>query len=225
MNTSTSNVVPLRTPNRPTARGVVKPKSSSAVSTACHKVADKDHTSVQWYTPPEIVRALGGDGGFDLDPCTPEDPTTLPARTAARMIPPSEDGLATPWPGGSYVWMNPPYGRGIERWLSKLASHPGGGIALVPANMDPAWMHTFVLAHPRTTALLFTRGRLKFIRPDGGEGNASPTGSVLVAYGSKAAANLKKALTSGALRGHYLDMARAVSIEGGAAANDEEVEA
>lgn len=90
-----TNVVPFKTANRPNRLAAAKPTRLTSV---CYKASDKAHTSVDWYTPHAIVRALGGRRGFDLDPCTPEDPSRLPAPTARRMIPPSQDGLATPWP-------------------------------------------------------------------------------------------------------------------------------
>ena len=204
-----TNVVPFKTANRPNRLAAAKPTRLTSV---CYKASDKAHTSVDWYTPPAIVRALGGRRGFDLDPCTPEDPSRLPAPTASRMIPPSQDGLATPWPKQAFVWMNPPYGKGIEKWLSKLANHPGGGIALVPVNMETGWMHDCVLSHPNATAILFTRGRLKFVRPDGTTGTAAPSGSVVVAYGRRAAGHLQQAQASGVLRGKFFAIERVVQV-------------
>ncbi|WP_075677505.1 hypothetical protein [Stenotrophomonas sp. TD3] len=54
----------------------------------------------------------------------------------------------------------------MEKWLSKLANHPGGGIALVPVSMETGWMHNCVLSHPNVTAILFTRGRLEAPKDD-----------------------------------------------------------
>lgn len=171
-----------------------------------------ERTTVEWYTPPAIVQVMGGQEGFDLDPCTPEDPSVLPAPTARRMIRPSEDGLATPWPEQDHVWMNPPYGRGIERWLEKLANHPGGGIALVPANLDPAWMHDYILKHPNANAMLATRGRLRFVKPDGSLAKAAPGGSVFVAYGRRAESNLRMARYRRIVQGHVLQVGHRPSV-------------
>jgi len=204
-----TNVVPFKTVNRPKRLAVAKP---TRLTTVCYKASDKAHTSVDWYTPPAIVKALGGRRGFDLDPCTPEDPSRLPAPTARRMIPPSQDGLLTPWPTQAFVWMNPPYGKGVEKWLSKLANHPGGGVALVPVSMETVWMHDCVLSHPNVTAILFSRGRLKFVRPDGTTGTAAPTGSVFVAYGARAARNLQKAQEQGVLRGKFFAIQRVMQV-------------
>jgi hypothetical protein len=192
-------------------KGLPAPKAAR-LTTACYKACDKDHSTVDWYTPPVIVEALGGKEGFDLDPCTPEEPSRLPAPTARRMITPSQDGLATAWWPRAFVWLNPPYGKGMDKWMAKLANHPGGGVALVPAHMDPGWMHEFVLNHPNTTAILITHGRLKFMRPDGSTGTAAPTGSVFVAYGQRAARNLKRAQAIGVLRGKFFAIQRVARV-------------
>lgn len=204
-----SNVLQFKPAARPKRLSASR---ATRLTTACYKACDKDHSTVDWYTPPAIVEALGGTEGFDLDPCTPEDPYRLPARTARRMIRPSEDGLATPWCPRAFVWLNPPYGKGMDKWMAKLANHPGGGVALVPAHMDPGWMHVFVLNHPNTTAILLTRGRLKFMRPNGGTGTGAPTGSVLVAYGQRAARNLKRAQEDGVLRGKFFAIQRVMQV-------------
>lgn len=213
-----SNVVPFRRlkPRRPDT----KPKLPELPP--FYKAVLAPASSVEWFTPPALVRALGGQSGFDVDPCTPEDPALLPMRTARRLIPPSEDGLTSLWPDWAFVWMNPPYGRAIDQWLHKLANHPAGGIALVPANMDARWMHDLVLGHSAVRAVLITRGRLKFVRPEGSAQAGATSGSVLVAYGDRAARHLKDAVEAGAVRGFHLPFARtSSSFDQGLAANDD----
>jgi hypothetical protein len=133
-------------------------------------------TTVEWYTPRAIFDALGLS--FDLDVCAP--PGGLPWIPAKRSFSREEDGLAQPWRGR--VWMNPPYGRGIEHWMRRLARH-GDGIALVFARTDTAWWQEAVR---QADAICFIRGRVRFIRgsdrtqPPG----VSPAPSVLMAYGA-----------------------------------------
>jgi hypothetical protein len=132
-------------------------------------------SSIEWYTPPELFEALGLR--FDLDPCAP--PGGLPWIPADRFFSREDDGLAQPWTGR--VWMNPPYGRGIEEWMRKLAAH-GDGIALVHARTDTAWWREATSA---ATAVCFLASRVRFVRgatmeqPPG----SSPVSSVLIAYG------------------------------------------
>jgi len=131
--------------------------------------------SNDWLTPPEIIAALGE---FDLDPCAHPDQEN---RTADHMIHPPVDGLSCEWHGR--VFLNPPYGSQLKKWIKKLAEHDNG-IALVPARTEVEswfWPYVWQKAH----AILFLRGRLYFHRPDGStEGNAGH-GSCLVAYGQR----------------------------------------
>ena len=60
------------------------------MDTSFQKTAAND----EWYTPREIIEALGP---FDLDPCAPMKPLW---RTAARMVNKEQDGLKNSWGGG-----------------------------------------------------------------------------------------------------------------------------
>lgn len=131
------------------------------------------HYSDEWYTPPEIVRALGP---FDLDPCAG------PMAHAARNLRREDDGLAQPWAGR--VWLNPPYSN-VHDWLAKMIAH-GDGVALVNARPETQWFQGAVRA---AVAVLWLRGRVDFKRPDG-VATHPPVGSVLVAYGERNAAAL-----------------------------------
>lgn len=144
--------------------------------------------SVEWLTPPELVRALGA---FDLDPCAHPDQFY---RTAATMIAPPTDGLSGDWWGR--VWLNPPYGHGVlVKWIKRLASH-GDGVALVPARTEvEKWFFPYVWES--ATALLFRRGRIYFHRPDGSTLGNAGHGSVLVAYGEQNATALRSSGISG----------------------------
>lgn len=80
-------------------------------------------SSDEWYTPKEVLKALGR---FDLDPCAPVHPLWP---TAEVMYDRDMDGLSLKWEGR--VWLNPPYSRPlIEQFVRKLAEH-GNGIALL----------------------------------------------------------------------------------------------
>lgn len=139
-------------------------------------------STVEWYTPPEIFEALKLT--FDLDPCAP--PGGLPWVPARRFYSRADDGLARPWTGR--VWLNPPYGRGIEQWMGKLAAH-GDGITLVHARTNTVWWREALSA---ATAVCFIAGGVRFVsdargtRPPG----ASPMGAVLLAYGVPCALHL-----------------------------------
>jgi hypothetical protein len=122
-----------------------------------------------WLTPLSVVQALGK---FDCDPCG------YPGHgTAEHLIHPPADGLKEHWHGR--VWLNPPYGRGIDAWLFRLWGH-GNGIALVPARTETEWFQTAV---SRCAAVCFLKKRIAFLTPEGISVTGNTIGSALVAYG------------------------------------------
>jgi DNA N-6-adenine-methyltransferase (Dam) len=129
--------------------------------------------SVEWYTPPEVFEALGLS--FDLDPAAPAG--GVPWVPAERSFSRADDGLSRPWAGR--VWLNPPYGHGVGRWLDRLSRH-GDGLALVFARTDTRWYQGVVR---RATAICFIAGRLSFVQPDGGRAGTAGAPSALLAFG------------------------------------------
>jgi phage N-6-adenine-methyltransferase len=135
-----------------------------------------------WLTPQWIIDALGP---FDLDPCASE---AWKSRVAPRFYTWCEDGLAQDW-SDAFCFVNPPYSNHVGRWLTRLADH-GNGIALVFARTETK---AFNANLARATSILFIKGRLTFLRADGGHvpGN-SGAASILVAYGERADARLRR---------------------------------
>jgi hypothetical protein len=133
--------------------------------------------TVEWYTPPYIFNALGVR--FDLDPCSPGPAKSfVPADT--HYVLPENNGLSDPWFGR--VWLNPPYGRGMDVWLSKLAAH-GDGIALVFARTSTRWFHQYV---PKSSGVLFVKGRVRYVNGSTMTIGDNPgTDSMLVAFGNE----------------------------------------
>lgn len=164
---------PSRTPGDRRS-GMSSHQSASAVTTT-------------WLTPLWIIDALGG---FDLDPCGyPGHPT------AHRLICRPDDGLEEEWSGR--VWLNPPYGREVGVWLEKLVEH-GDGIALIFARTetDAFFREVWECAD----GVLFIRGRVTFLRPDGEKATSnSGAPSCLVAFGSRNLRALEVSNIPGAL--------------------------
>lgn len=148
-----------------------------------------NNTKIEWLTPPELVKKLGL---FDLDPCSPINPPFVHAKTNYTM---EDNGLELDWFGR--VYMNPPYGRGMEIWLEKLKKH-GNGIALIFARTETKsfFDHIWNDAH----ALLFVKGRIKFYHVSGVQGGTPGAPSVFIAYG-KANAD---ALENSGIRGKFI---------------------
>lgn len=144
------------------------------------------NTSLEWLTPPELVKKLGE---FDLDPCTPINPPFIHAKKNYNL---NDDGLSIDWEGR--VYMNPPYGKGMERWMEKLKNH-GNGIALIFARTETKcfFNHIWDDAH----AVLFVKGRIKFFNLAGRQVGTPGAPSVFIAYGEKNALVLKNSGIAG----------------------------
>lgn len=148
--------------------------------------------SDEWYTPREILYALGK---FDLDPCAPTKPLW---RTATVMYNKEDDGLKQRWVGR--VWLNPPYSRPlVEQFVRRLAEH-GNGIALLLNRCDSRMFQEIIFK--KATGIMFLRHRIRFFRPDGTRGNSPNSGSVLIAFGEDNAAVLK----SCSIEGRYVSL-------------------
>jgi hypothetical protein len=129
----------------------------------------------EWYTPPAILeRVVRVLGSIDLDPCS-DGPTSLVP--ASRRLTRADDGLAQLWSGR--VFLNPPYGRDIGRWVEKLVSsyeqgHVAEAIALLPARTDTTWF-AVLASYP----VCFVRGRVRFV----GASSGAPFPSAVVYLG------------------------------------------
>lgn len=135
----------------------------------------------EWYTPKEIIDALGV---FDTDPCAPVTPLW---NTAKVMYNKSNDGLTKNWIGR--VWLNPPYSKPLMwQFVEKLAEH-GNGIALLFNRCDSNKFQDVIFT--KATGIMFLRNRIKFFRPDGTRGNSPGCGSILIAFGEENAEILR----------------------------------
>ena len=109
----------------------------------------------EWATPQALFAALDAEFGFTLDPCA------LPCSAKCeRYFTPDDDGLSRPWEG--VVFMNPPYGRDIGKWVEKAwleALRGATVVCLIPARTDTAYWHDFVM---KADEVRFIRGRLHF---------------------------------------------------------------
>ncbi|WYK05460.1 DNA N-6-adenine-methyltransferase [Cereibacter sphaeroides f. sp. denitrificans] len=146
--------------------------------------------SDEWYTPRHVFDALGEH--FDLDVAAPWCGWAVPARCRLTE---HDDGLkyAPFWHG--FIWMNPPFGgrNGLVPWLAKFFAHDNG-IALTPDRTSAPWWQD---AADRADAILLTRGKVKFERPDGSIGGSPGAGVTLWAAGDRAVAALLRAEANG----------------------------
>lgn len=146
----------------------------------------------RWLTPVEVVKALGK---FDLDPCGAPN-HKLASRT--YLLENQEDGLRDKWFGR--VWLNPPYGRTMRKWVERLVEH-GTGTALIPVAAGTKLWQEVIFKD--ASAIHFYRHRIKFLRRDGVEDDmVSPQASAIIAFGNDDA----DALLSSGLPGVVLDL-------------------
>jgi len=128
------------------------------------------------YTPQCIIDAtLACLGEIDLDPCS--NSLTDPVIPAKGHFTVDDDGLIWKWHGR--IYMNPPYGRVIDRWIAKLCEEHEAGrvteaIALVPARTDTQWWLRL-----RDFPVCFITGRLTF----GGNEDPAPFPSAVFYLG------------------------------------------
>ena len=139
-----------------------------------------------WRTPErvlEVVRSLGA--GIVLDPCTDADnPIGAPS-----FYTPAEDGLARSWhreiggtsAHGGLAFVNPTYGDGTKLWVAKAIDEARSGlssIVLVASRTDVPWFHDALAA---SSAVVFCKGRLRFVIP-GKPSTGAPFPSVLFCF-------------------------------------------
>lgn len=116
--------------------------------------------SGEWETPQVLFDLLDEEFHFTLDVCaTPEN------AKCRQFFTESDNGLKQNW-WGEVCWMNPPYGRGIGKWLKKAWMgagfapwSPGTIVCLVPVRTSTAWWHDWVA---RADEVRLLRGRLNF---------------------------------------------------------------
>jgi phage N-6-adenine-methyltransferase len=111
---------------------------------------------MDWATPRAFFAALHSEFRFTLDACADETNACLP-----NYLSRENDALAADWPGR--VYMNPPYGYGIRRWIKKarLESRQNAEVVvcLIPSRTDTSWWHEDVLA---ASEIRFIKGRMRF---------------------------------------------------------------
>ena len=139
-----------------------------------------ENTTVEWLTPPDLVKKLGS---FDLDPCTPINPPFVHAIHNYNI---KDNGLIKEWFGR--VYMNPPYGKGMEKWIEKLKYH-NNGIALIFARTETKCFFNHIWND--ADGVLFVKGRIKFYNLEGKQLGTPGSPSVFIAYGKENAYSLE----------------------------------
>lgn len=138
------------------------------------------HSSIktEWSTPDWLFKALDRLFRFNLDACASKENKKCKVYYSV-----DDDGLSFRWKNKT-VWLNPPYGPNIDKWIEKAVFEAQNGrttvVCLIPSRTGTAWFQQSVLHAPRKL-IFFIRGRLYF----GNASNPAAFDSVLVIYPGK----------------------------------------
>lgn len=128
-----------------------------------------------WSTPQYLFDILDKEFNFNLDVCADKDNAKCD-----KYFDKAQDGLQQEWTGT--VWMNPPYGREIGRWIKKAydsyKNNNATVVCLLPSRTDTKWWHDYCM----NGETRFIKGRLKF----GKSKNSAPFPSCIVIFSSLA---------------------------------------
>lgn len=133
-----------------------------------------------WTTPRDFFDKLNAEFNFGLDAAAIQVSAVVPDNWYGPDHPDMtrRDAFTCDWStdsGGKPIWLNPPYGRTIKRWMEKADSVAKSGntvVCLVPVRTDTAWWHEHCIMHE----VRFIKGRMKF----GDYGKDAPFSSALV---------------------------------------------
>ncbi len=129
--------------------------------------------SSEWATPQDFYERLNRAYDFNLDPCATAD-----TAKCKNYFTEEDDGLSKNW-AGHRVFMNPPYGREIGKWIKKAYEEGNNPhttvVCLIPSRTDTKYWHDYCM---KADEIYFIKGRLKF----GNSSNAAPFPSAVVVF-------------------------------------------
>ena len=120
--------------------------------------------SNEWATPQAFFDKLNAEFHFELDAAA-----TKENAKCRHFLTKEDDSLSRAWGlyrdwrlgGGLVIWLNPPYGRELGKWMERAHRTARAGatvVCLVPARTDTKWFWDSCAPHE----IRFVRGRLKF---------------------------------------------------------------
>ncbi len=143
----------------------------------------KVHFSSQkqdWETPQDFFNEVDQEFDFVWDLAATQSNT----KVAGCYYDEHDNSLSQVWhtTASGWLWLNPPYGRELSKWVEKCSEeHQKGAniVLLVPARTDTKYFHKYIYNQPNVE-IRFIKGRLKF----GGADNSAPFPSMLVIFRS-----------------------------------------
>lgn len=132
-----------------------------------------------WTTPIKFFEELNAEFNFTLDSAALSSSALCNLWYGPDHPNPDwRDAFNRDWvkdSNGGAIWLNPPYGRTIKKWMAKAeyeALRGGVIVSLVPARTDTIWWHSHCINYQ----VRFIKGRLKF----GNQKNSAPFPSAIV---------------------------------------------
>jgi site-specific DNA-methyltransferase (adenine-specific) len=127
-----------------------------------------------WETPQKLFDELNKEFNFTIDAAADAE-----NHKCERYYTREESGLEKSWKG-ERVFLNPPYGRELPKWVKKAADEAKDKstiiVMLIPARTDTHWFHDYIY---KKAEIRFIKGRLKF-----GDGEKdAPFPSMVVIFG------------------------------------------
>ena len=133
--------------------------------------------SENWETPQKLYDDLNKEFSFEFDLCASHD-----NKKHYKFYSKQDNSLAQTWDKTS--WLNPPYGRGIDKWVEKAYkdSNKYGNtiVCLLPVRSDTKWWHNYVM---KSAELRLLNKRLSFEKT--GYNNKAPFPACVVVFNGK----------------------------------------
>jgi site-specific DNA-methyltransferase (adenine-specific) len=147
--------------------------------------------SNEWETPKDLFNKLKKKYNFKLDAAA-----TQKNALCENYFTIQNDALIQDWYQYKSIFLNPPYGRAISKFIKKAYEESLKGcvvVCLIPARTDTKYMHNYCFKYGKVE---FIMGRLKFTNrlrtPYNGSSNfkisPAPFPSCIVVFGEKNAA-------------------------------------
>ena len=129
-----------------------------------------------WETPQALFDELDAEFHFTLDAAASDTNTKC-----KQYFTKEQDALTRSWFGN--VFVNPPYGRMLPRFVAKALNEAKKShllvVMLTPARTDTSYWHDYIF--PNATDIRFLRGRIKF-ELDGNPKDAAPFPSAVIVF-------------------------------------------
>ncbi len=124
-----------------------------------------------WSTPQALFDEVNKEFAFTLDAAADETNAKCESFLTEK-----DDALVCDWPG--VVWLNPPYGRGVGRWVEKAYEQSKMGstvVCLIFCRTDTKWWHRWAM---KAAEIRLIPGRISFGAARGG----APAPSCLLVF-------------------------------------------